>query len=106
MNGLQTTVVLGAVVFAGSVLAPRLRMATPLLLLLLGLGLGFIPQLRAVELPPETVLLLFLPVMLFWESLTVSLLDSAGSFRRGISDPIALGWEDGASTVKLAARNQ
>src|SRR3954453_23232762 len=70
MNGLEITVTLGAAVFAGTVLAPRLRMATPLLLLLLGLVLGFLPELRHIELHPEMVLLIFLPVMLFWESLT------------------------------------
>jgi NhaP-type Na+/H+ or K+/H+ antiporter len=37
------------------------------------LSIGVIPELREIELPPETVLLLFLPVTLFWESLTTSL---------------------------------
>lgn len=35
-------------------------MAAPLLLLVLCLVLGLIPQLRQIELPPETVLLIFL----------------------------------------------
>src|SRR3954466_5604200 len=81
MNGLEITVTLGAAVFAGTVLAPRLRTATPLLLLLLGLGLGFIPALRHLELHPEMVLLIFLPVMLFWESLTTSLRSIRRDFR-------------------------
>src|SRR3954465_672678 len=81
MNGLEITVTLGAAVFAGTVLAPRLRIAPPLLLLLLGLALGFVPQLRAIELNPETVLLVFLPVMLFWESLTTSLRSIKRDFR-------------------------
>jgi len=73
MEGLEVTVLLGLSVLAGTLLAPRLRLATPLVLLILGLLLGFVPELRRIELPPETVLLLFLPVMLFWESLTTSL---------------------------------
>ncbi|OCG76583.1 Na+/H+ antiporter [Microbacterium sediminis] len=73
MGGLEITVLLGASVLAGALLAPRLRIATPLVFVLLGLLLGFVPSLRGIELPPETVLLLFLPVMLFWESLTTSL---------------------------------
>jgi Na+/H+ antiporter len=81
MNGLEITVTLGAAVFAGSMLAPRLRMAPPLLLLLLGLALGFVPQLRQIELHPEMVLLIFLPVMLFWESLTTSLRSIRRDFR-------------------------
>lgn len=73
MEGLEVTVLLGLAVLVGTVLAPRLRLATPLVLLIIGLLLGFVPALRQIELPPETVLLLFLPVMLFWESLTTSL---------------------------------
>ncbi|GAA5026524.1 Na+/H+ antiporter [Microbacterium fluvii] len=73
MEGLEVTVLLGLAVLIGTVLAPRLRLATPLVLLIIGLLLGFFPQLREIELPPETVLLLFLPVMLFWESLTTSI---------------------------------
>src|SRR4051794_14618431 len=72
---------LGAAVLAGAVLAPRLRIAAPLFLLLVGLALGFVPRLREIELPPETVLLLFLPVMLFWESLTTSLRSVRRDFR-------------------------
>jgi CPA1 family monovalent cation:H+ antiporter len=81
MNGLEIIVTLGAAVFAGSVLAPRLRLAPPLVLLLLGLVLGFVPQLRAIELHPEMVLLVFLPGMLFWESLTTSLRSIRRDFR-------------------------
>ncbi|MBD0023126.1 Na+/H+ antiporter [Gordonia pseudamarae] len=73
MDGLEVTVLLGAAVLAGTLLAPRLRIATPLALVVLGILLAFVPEVRDVQLPPETVLLLFLPVMLFWESLTTSL---------------------------------
>jgi CPA1 family monovalent cation:H+ antiporter len=74
-------VTLGAAVFAGTVLAPRLRMAPPLLLLLLGVALGFVPEWRHIELHPQLVLLIFLPVMLFWESLTTSLRSIRRDFR-------------------------
>jgi Na+/H+ antiporter len=73
MEGLELTVLLGASVLVGAAAAPRLRIATPLVLLVGGLLLGFVPALSDVQLPPETVLLLFLPVLLFWESLTSSL---------------------------------
>ena len=73
MEGLEVTVLLGLAILVGTVLAPRLRIATPLVLVVIGLLLGFVPALRDIQLPPETVLLLFLPVMLFWESLTTSL---------------------------------
>ena len=73
MEGLEAVVILGIAVLTGAILAPRLRIAAPLLLLVFGLLLGFVPQLREIQLPPETVLLIFLPVILFWESLTTSL---------------------------------
>ena len=81
MEGLEVTVLLGLSMLVGTVLAPRLRVATPLVLLVIGLALGFIPELRAIELPPETVLLLFLPVMLFREAWTTSLRSVRRSLR-------------------------
>lgn len=81
MEGLEVTVLLGLTILVGTVLAPRVRLALPLVLVILGLLLGFVPALREVQLPPETVLLLFLPVMLFWESLTTSLRSIRRDFR-------------------------
>ncbi|WP_101844656.1 Na+/H+ antiporter [Zhihengliuella sp. ISTPL4] len=81
MEGLEVTVLLGLTILVGTLIAPRVRLALPLVLVVLGLALGFIPPLREVQLPPETVLLLFLPVMLFWESLTTSLRSIRRDFR-------------------------
>ena len=81
MEGLEVTVLLGLTILAGALLAPRIRLALPLVLVIFGLALGFVPALREVQLPPETVLLLFLPVMLFWESLTTSLRAIRRDFR-------------------------
>ncbi|AVL97748.1 Na+/H+ antiporter [Microbacterium paraoxydans] len=81
MEGLEVTVLLGLTILVGTLIAPRVRLALPLVLVILGLALGFIPPLREVQLPPETVLLLFLPVMLFWESLTTSLRSIRRDFR-------------------------
>ena len=81
MEGLEVTVLLGLTILAGALLAPRIRVALPLVLVVFGLLLGFVPSLREVQLPPETVLLLFLPVMLFWESLTTSLRSIRRDFR-------------------------
>ena len=81
MNGLEVTVLVGITVLTGAILAPKLRVAVPLLLLVAGLALGFIPEVREIVLPPETVLLLFLPVLLFWESLTTSLRSIRRDFR-------------------------
>nr|WP_225955129.1 Na+/H+ antiporter [Kibdelosporangium phytohabitans] len=71
--GLELVVILGITVLTCSVAARRLRVAAPVLLLGTGAALGFIPLLREVELPSEVMLLLFLPALLYWESLTTSL---------------------------------
>lgn len=81
MEGLEVTVLIGLTILMGTLIAPRVRLALPLVLVIFGLLLGFVPQLREIQLPPETVLLLFLPVMLFWESLTTSLRSIRRDFR-------------------------
>jgi monovalent cation/hydrogen antiporter len=81
MLGLELVVVLGAAVLACVVLADRFRVAPPVLLLASGALLGFAPALRQVHLPPEAVLLLFLPALLYWESLTTSLREIRSNLR-------------------------
>lgn len=81
MEGLEVTVLLGLTILVGTLIAPRVRLALPLVLVIFGLLLGFVPELREVQLPPEVVLLLFLPVILFWESLTTSLRSIRRDFR-------------------------
>jgi monovalent cation/hydrogen antiporter len=61
------------VLLFGAAVAPHLRVPQPLLLLACGVLVGFAPALRSVSLPPVAVLLLFLPALLYWESLTTSL---------------------------------
>ena len=49
-----------------SVVARLVRVPYPILLVLGGLVLGFVPGMPAVELPPELVLVAFLPPLLYW----------------------------------------
>ncbi len=49
-----------------SVLARVVRVPYPILLVLGGLVLGFLPGMPTVELPPELVLVVFLPPLLYW----------------------------------------
>ncbi len=81
MDGLILVVILGATILAGAIIAPRLKVATPLVLLVIGSLLGFIPLLGDVELPPELVLLLFLPALLYWDSLNTSLREILANIR-------------------------
>jgi Na+/H+ antiporter len=70
-------------VLVGHLVGRRLRIAPPVVLLVCGVLLGFAPALRGVHLPPEAMLLLFLPALLYWESLTTSLREIR-SYLRGI----------------------
>jgi monovalent cation/hydrogen antiporter len=49
-----------------SILARLVRVPYPILLVLGGLVIGFVPGMPAVELPPELVLVAFLPPLLYW----------------------------------------
>ena len=50
--------------------ANRLRIAYPIVLVLGGMALGYIPGLPPLAMPPDLVLLIFLPPLLYWESVT------------------------------------
>ena len=62
-------------------LARQLRIAYPILLVLGGLVLSFIPGVPSITLPPNLVLVLFLPPLLYWESLNISYRDLRSSLR-------------------------
>ncbi|MGC2677968.1 MAG: cation:proton antiporter, partial [Mycobacterium sp.] len=72
MFGLVVIVALFAIVIVGTVLGRRYRVGPPVLLIGLGVVLGLIPPFGHVRLDGEIVLLLFLPAILYWESLNTS----------------------------------
>jgi CPA1 family monovalent cation:H+ antiporter len=51
-------------------LAKRVDISYPIVLVLSGLALGFVPGLPRVSLDPNLVLLIFLPPLLYWEAIT------------------------------------
>lgn len=63
------------------VIARHIHVPYPILLVIGGLLLGLIPGLPNVELRPELVLLLFLPPLLYWESLNTSFRDFRANLR-------------------------
>ncbi|WP_405922603.1 Na+/H+ antiporter [Streptomyces sp. NBC_00035] len=73
MRGLEVVVVVLAAVLVMTWLARRLRWNEPVLLVAGGCLIGLTPEFRTLVLPPSVVLLLFLPPLLHWESLTTSL---------------------------------
>ncbi|MDH2416190.1 Na+/H+ antiporter [Nocardioides sp. CER19] len=81
MFGLEMVVLLGVALVACGALARRYPIAPAILLVLVGVLTGFAPHLREAQLPPEVVLLLFLPALLYWESLTTSLREIRNNLR-------------------------
>ena len=73
--------VLGVALLLCGVVVRRFEVAPPVILLACGGLLGFAPGLRRVHLPPGVVLLLFLPPLLYWESLTTSLREIRSNLR-------------------------
>jgi len=72
MLGLEVVVALGLAILIGTLVSQRWGITAPVVLVVLGLGITVVPSLRSVGLPSEAVLVLFLPLLLFWESLTTS----------------------------------
>jgi CPA1 family monovalent cation:H+ antiporter len=64
-----------------AVIARRLALPYPVLLVIGGLGLGFIPGLPAVALEPDVVFLLFLPPILFGAGYFTSIRDLRANIR-------------------------
>src|SRR5579863_1510472 len=51
-------------------IAKRINVAYPIVLVLGGMAIGYIPRIPTFPLPPELVLVVFLPPLLYWESVT------------------------------------
>lgn len=79
----ELVVILAAAVLLCTLAAGRTGLPAPVLLLLSGVVLGLLPALAQVQLPPEAVLFLFLPALLYWESITTSLREIRSN-QRGI----------------------
>src|SRR6185369_7844929 len=68
----QIYVILLAVLAGVALLARRISVAPAILLLLAGIGLAFVPGMPTVELPPQLVLLVFLPPLIYSASVAMS----------------------------------
>jgi Na+/H+ antiporter len=75
MQGVELVVIMLAVSAALRMLARRLGVPHPVLLVLAGLALVFVPGLPRVEFEPDTLFLVFVPPLLYWAALTSSLRD-------------------------------
>jgi monovalent cation/hydrogen antiporter len=80
MQGVELVVILLAVSAALRLVARRLGVPHPVLLVLAGLALVFVPGLPRVEFDPDTLFLVFVPPLLYWGALTSSLRDFRTQF--------------------------
>jgi Na+/H+ antiporter len=68
----QIFLILLAVLAGTALLARRINIAPAILLLLAGIALAFVPGMPTVELPPQLVLLVFLPPLIYSASVAMS----------------------------------
>jgi CPA1 family monovalent cation:H+ antiporter len=68
----QIFLILLAVLAGTALLARRINVAPAILLMLAGIALAFVPGMPTVELPPELVLLVFLPPLIYSASVAMS----------------------------------
>ena len=73
-----------ATVLAVTALANRIRFSAPLLLMLVGIGLSFLPRIPIPELSSELVLIGFLPPLLYAAAIRTSVIDFRAN-RRSIA---------------------
>ncbi|OLF17826.1 Na+/H+ antiporter [Actinophytocola xanthii] len=78
-KALLTLVLIGAAILVGASLARR--SGQPVVLLTAGVLLSLTPALHDFAVAPEVVILLFLPAILYWESLTTSLREIRANLR-------------------------
>jgi monovalent cation/hydrogen antiporter len=79
-----TILTLVATVLAVTALANRIRFSAPLLLMLVGIGLSFLPRIPIPELSSELVLIGFLPPLLYAAAIRTSVIDFRAN-RRSIA---------------------
>ena len=66
------------IIVACQFIAPKVRVASPLILLVVGLAIGFLPQVGAIEIAPHIILEIILPPLLFSAAVRMPTMD----FRR------------------------
>ena len=64
MNPIETFLILLTAICGAIILAKKIAMPTPIAFVMVGLGLAFIPGFPAFNIPPQYMLLIFLPVLL------------------------------------------
>jgi CPA1 family monovalent cation:H+ antiporter len=72
MANIATVIILLAVITALAELTDKIRIPSPILLVLAGIGIGFVPGLPVILIDPEIIFLVFLPPILYAAAWTTS----------------------------------
>jgi Na+/H+ antiporter len=75
MENYSIVLIILAIMIGLSAIADKIRIPYPVLLIVAGIGIGFIPGLPDVELNPDIVFLIFLPPLLFDAAFNISFND-------------------------------
>src|SRR6187455_2628051 len=65
MANIATVIILLAVITALAEVTDKIRIPYPILLVLAGMGIGFVPGLPVISIDPEIIFLVFLPPVLY-----------------------------------------
>jgi Na+/H+ antiporter len=75
MDNYSIILFLLAIMLGLSAIAERVKLPYPILLVIAGIGVGFIPGMPKIELDPEVIFLLFLPPMLYEAAFNISIIE-------------------------------
>jgi Na+/H+ antiporter len=81
VSGLELVLILLGVTAGLELLAGKLLIPHPVLLVLGGLGIALTPGLPRIEMDPEAVFVIFVPPLLYWAAVTSSLRDMRQNLR-------------------------
>lgn len=73
-------VILGAIILL-SAFAERINIASPIVLIIVGIAIGFIPGIHNIEIEPEIIFLIFLPPLLYEAAFNIPFKDFKEHFR-------------------------
>ncbi|OJU77789.1 MAG: Na+/H+ antiporter [Bacteroidetes bacterium 47-18] len=80
MENYTIVLIIMALMIGVSGIADKIKLPAPVLLLLTGIGIGFLPAMPGIELNPDIVMLLFLPPLLYDAAFNISFKDFKTNF--------------------------
>lgn len=75
MENYTIVLLIMSVMVGASGIADKIKLSAPVVLLLVGIGVGFVPSMPAIEINPEIIILLFLPPLLYDAAFNISFKD-------------------------------